>query len=269
MASLSVISRSAKKKGANRLDGVRSYTAKSRRWARRKRCLTLTPRDRESEGRAGAFPALDRHLSSVRLDIRLHDGEAQARGPLPLRIGLELVEDRLEPVGGDAGAVVADPALDAAVWCLASPDDDLAARRVLDRVRDEILEHALEQAGVRVGREVLRYRVGELRAGRAGDRMEIVDERFDERPQVEAPALQLDARLGSHVIALGEHALDEPLEVLHVALERLRHPGGLSLSAPFRARALEHPGREGDRVERRAEIVRHEGQILVAAPLYL
>jgi len=99
--------------------------------------LDLLGRQRKPERRADPFLAFDGHLPAVSLDKRLHDGETKTHSTRVLRIGFSLVKDFFDKFVGDSSTVVIDPALNGTFRLkFRGPDDNLSARRVLDRIGD-------------------------------------------------------------------------------------------------------------------------------------
>src|SRR5262249_7098494 len=188
---------------------------------------------------------------------------------LPFWVGSQFVEDDFESVVRDPGPIVADPALQVAIWGgFARPDDNLAARGIPDRIRNQVLKYTLEKARVRVCREILGDLVNEPRAGSPCQRMQVVDKSLDKRPEIELATLQLDARLRRDVIALFENLFDQGLQMLHVAVESFQHLGRFSAGALPRGREFQHARGEGNGVQRSAKVVRYKGQILFPSPLH-
>ena len=87
----------------------------------------------------------------MRLDERARDREAEAAPLDSLRSRLaahELAEDLTLEVRGDADALVLDADADDVVVSLAGDAHDAAARRILDRVREQVRDHLGEAIGV-------------------------------------------------------------------------------------------------------------------------
>ena len=99
--------------------------------------------------------------------------------------------------------------------------------------------------------------------------MQIVHERFDQRPQVELAAFQLDPHFGLQAGVLLEHLADETLEVLHVAAQRFQHPRGLGVWSVRPTGEFQNAARQRNGVQRGSQVVRHESEILFAAALHL
>ena len=70
----------------------------------------------------------------------------------------------------------------ASVGKFAGVDDDVSARRVFDRVGNQILDDAFQQTGVRVCDQLIRDAVDEARTGGSGYWIQIVNQSFHERP---------------------------------------------------------------------------------------
>src|SRR5262245_25871479 len=105
----------------------------------------LSMRRRKLEPHAGAArQRLELDAAAVQLENPPHDLQAQTRaGPAS---AARRPEQRLADFGRNAGTVVAHRDLDG-VAGLAQRDDDLAARRrVLNRVADQVRQHAVDQA---------------------------------------------------------------------------------------------------------------------------
>ena len=62
--------------------------------------------------------------------------------------------------------------------------------------------------------------------------------------------------------------LDQPFELLHVATQRLQHLGRFGAVASRRQRQFQDPSSQRNGIQRRSQIVRHEGEILFPAPLH-
>ena len=117
------------------------------------------------------------------LDECLHDGQPQAGSAAGLGVGFALVENLFEKLGGNARAVVTDPAFDDPLRCeFSSTGDNLAAGRVPDGVGNQVLKHPPQDAGVGEEHQVIGYLVAHLRVGSPGNRVQIVQQRLDERP---------------------------------------------------------------------------------------
>jgi len=160
----------------------------------------------------------------VGFDKGLDDGQAEPQTPVPIRIRLLLVEHGGKALRRNPGPVVADEAFYLiGVVCLSRTNSDLSPRCVGDGVGDQVLQNALDQAGVCEDDQVLGYGVDQVRGACFRNGMEVMDEAFDHRPEVEVPALQLDADLGFDIGIFLNDLADEGLQVLHVALERLPH----------------------------------------------
>ena len=63
--------------------------------------------------------------------------------------------------------------------------------------------------------------------------------------------------------------LDQAFELLHVATQGLQHQRRFGAVASRRQRQFEDPSGQRDGVQRRSQIVRHEGEVLFPALLYL
>src|SRR5688572_21906316 len=106
---------------------------------------------RQKKFERGALPglALHRDRSTVRRDKRFHDCKAQ---PLALRFtarSLTFLEYLAEEIRRNARAVVANAAFHSVSFGkFGGLDGNFPAGRVLDCVRDKILDYALQEAGV-------------------------------------------------------------------------------------------------------------------------
>ena len=78
--------------------------------------------------------------------------------------------------------------------------------------------------------------------------------------------LQLDADLGQEIRVFLEHLADQCIELLHVAAQGLQHLG-VSAFGALRAQ-LQDPRSQRNGIQRRSQIVRHEGEILFPALLH-
>src|SRR6185503_13442404 len=106
----------------------------------------------------------------------------------------------------------------------------------------QVLEHTPQQTGIGVDDEILGNRVNQLRRICPGDWVEIMNEGFNQGPQVKSSALQLDANLGLQVRVLLEHLPDQILNVLHVPAEGLELLGRLRRCGTVpRKEQLEYP----------------------------
>lgn len=91
-----------------------------------------------------------------------------------------LVEHRAAAILRHALAVVADKTLHGVILARhARSDDDLPARRVGDRVRDQVLKHTPQQTGIGVDDEIVGNLVDQLRRVGHGDWVEIMNEGFN------------------------------------------------------------------------------------------
>ena len=110
-------------------------------------------RQQHAETRATSEPIGDLYAPAVRQDDGLADGQTEpVAGHLHLLCG-PLAEEGLEYppaiLSGDAWALVVDGQLQFAVVRDPRPDTNRATwRRVLDRVLDQIAEHALHLTGI-------------------------------------------------------------------------------------------------------------------------
>ena len=111
----------------------------------------FSPRQRETNLRACARGRVCPDASAVGFDDGAGEGESQASAfGLLDGVGgaIEAVEDVRQVFGLDARALVAD-AHDHLLGAHLSADADLALRRVLERVRDEIGKHLFDARLVR------------------------------------------------------------------------------------------------------------------------
>ena len=180
---------------------------------------------------------------------------------------MELVEDPLELVRGDAPADVADvhrrvPVRDG------EPDVDRAAGGgVLQRVAHQVAEH-LHDAH-RVAADVHRLR-GQLELDPLAVRAEVAARAGDERHEVGGAHLHLRRRsaFGGGDARREQQVLDEPGQVLGAAADDLEALGPL-LRAHRVAAAAQQVGVALDRRDRRAQLVRHGGDEVGLQPLDL
>jgi hypothetical protein len=94
-----------------------------------------------------------------------------------------------------------------------------------------------------------------------------VDQRFDQRPQVELASLQLDPRFGLEIRVLLEHLGDQRFELQHAATQGLQHTR--CLGTALRQRHFQNSASHGNGIERCSKIVRNEGKVFLPAPLHL
>src|SRR5262245_11017294 len=85
---------------------------------------------------------LDPDAAAVGLDEHTGDvkSHAETRRPRPRSGAVEAVEEARQVLGGDTGAVVADRDQRLVRTRLDGDDDDAAAREVLDRVAEQVLQ---------------------------------------------------------------------------------------------------------------------------------
>ena len=124
-------------------------------------------------------------------------------------------------------------------------------------------------SGVGVDGEILGHLVDQARARGMRYRIEIADQALDERPQIEGAPLELDAELRELAGVFLDHLAHQGVEMLHVAAQGPEHLGMRDVGGALRQRELQHARRERNRVQRRAQIVRHEREILFAALAHL
>jgi hypothetical protein len=97
-----------------------------------------------------------------------------------------------------------------------------------------------------------------LRSFGCCQRSQVVNQPFDERPQVEGSPLELDARVALHVGILFEDTIHEPFEVPDVAMESLQCALRLALAFPLLQEIFEQLGRERDGVQRSPKVMGDE-----------
>ena len=212
---------------------------------------------------AGRFAAHEVDGAAVRLHAFGDDGQADAGAadraalrPPPL---IERLEDPIAVVGVHAGAVVADVHDEIVALHSRADVDRAAARRELDRVRQQVLEHELELAFVgehvdRADRELqldLLVRQHEpMLAQHAEDHRLQLELRQLERRRVRLPGAER------------QEVLDELLQLDAVVAQDARH--FLLLDVERADGAVEQQLRAFANVrERRLELVRHVAQELV------
>ena len=171
---------------------------------------------------------------------------------------------------GDSRPVVADPAFHGAFLTqFPCPDDNLAARRVLDCVGDQVLKDPPQQTRVCIGDQVVGYLVDQLSAGGSCHRMEIVNEGLNQRPQIKLAPLQFDPDFRLQIGIFLDHLADQRFEVLHAATQDLEHLGCFRPAALRRQCQLQDSPGHGNGIQWRSQIVRDKGKIFLAPPLHL
>src|SRR5688500_12875104 len=136
-----------------------------------------------------------------------------------------------------------------------------------DRVRRQILEHAPEETRIRVSAQILGHFVEELRAGGFSHGMEIPDQGFDQRPQIELTTLQLDPRCGPDVSALLQNLVHEDLKVSHVTVQCPYHPRSVRI-AGLQNRVFQNTAGKRDGIQWSPEVMRNKSEIFFAALLH-
>src|SRR5580700_572281 len=100
--------------------------------------------------------------------------------------------------------------------------------------------------------------------------MQIVNQAFDEWPQIKLAPYHFYPDFSLEVHVFLEHLADQPLEMPHVATQGLQHLGRCSITgASFGERQFQDPPSERDRIQRSSEIMCHKGEIIFPAPLHL
>ena len=102
-------------------------------------------------------------------------------------------------------------------------DDDFSARRVTDRVGNQILDDAFQKTGIRVCDQLIRDAVDEASTGGSSDWIQIVDQPFHERPKFGLAPFQFYSYFGLEAGVLLNDFADEFFEVHHVASQSLEH----------------------------------------------
>jgi hypothetical protein len=221
------------------------------------------------EGGAQTLFAFDGDFAAVRFDEGFHDGEPKPQAALFLRASLQFVENLFEMFFRESGAVVTHLALDETVIPnLHRLDQDLSARCEFDGVCDQVLKNAPQETRVCIDDQTMRDFIDELGAARSSDGTKIMDEPFDQRPQIKLAPLQFNAGFRLEIGVFLDDFFDQPLQILDVASEGFQHLGSVSALASFPKRDVQNPGSQGNGIERRAKIVRHESEIFFAAPLH-
>jgi len=160
-------------------------------------------RHRKAEAHVGALRRVDGQRDAEQVDEPAHDGEAKLVRPRAVAVrrdrAVELVEDPAKMLRRDAVAVVADLDHDRVAGNDAG-DADLAARRELQRVAEEVAQHLAEQH--RIGPRADARRVDMQRhLAVARERRELAAEPGEELGEVDVPRARLD------------HARVEPADV--------------------------------------------------------
>ena len=222
----------------------------------------------EAERGASPFHAFHGDFPAVSFGDGLHDGESEAHAAGFFGIGFSLLEDLVEKVRGDAGAVVADAAFDDAFrGQFLCADDDLTAGGVFEGVGHEVLQESPQETGIGIHEEAVGDFIEHFGAGGVGHGMEVVDEGLDEGPEVELAAHEFHAGISLEVGVFFEDLGDEVFELLYVPAQGAEHGGGILAEALF----LEDHGQDafghGNGVERGAEVVGDKGEVVFAALL--
>src|SRR6476619_4564877 len=115
--------------------------------------LLLDPSARQNEPKrcSDPFHCFHTDRATLRLNEAFHDRQSEPNSSLFLRIGLEFFENIFKAAFWNAGSIVADQTFDrAARISFASIDDHLAAWRIGDGIREQILKDTFKQTRVRI-----------------------------------------------------------------------------------------------------------------------
>src|SRR5512132_1338479 len=227
----------------------------------------LHERDRERERRSDADLALDRDVPAVGLDDALDDVQPEPRACAARRALLPVTIEQVRKVFGlDAHARVADREADHGAGSLDADRDLAALGGELQRVAYEVREHLDHAAPLAWEQEGASQRGGaEPDPLLVGDRREDLHDLGDERVhvvrlQVELHALRLDRggfeELVEQLRRVDRGALD--------ALRAVTHRGSRRPHLARRSGLIEQGGRHQDRRDQVPEIVRGDGQRVLA-----
>ena len=139
--------------------------------------------NKECESRSFSEFALDKNFSAVGFDDLFHDSETKTHTTFAGGVGFRFVEESSEPDRLDTCAGVAYPTTHRLTFVDGlSADRDLALDRIPQRIREKILEDLPDEQGIREYRQVCRNRVDDANRSAFGQRFQVADQGFDERP---------------------------------------------------------------------------------------
>src|SRR5690349_5003877 len=130
-----------------------AYTPTTRGVKERTTAALRARRENDRHPRARRLRTLDPDGAAVRLDERLDDGEADTRAVCHarrVRHAIVRLEDAAQCFGRNAAPGIGDFDGDASRQRPRAHPNRAAARRILDRIGDEIRQHALQRVGIGV-----------------------------------------------------------------------------------------------------------------------
>ena len=211
----------------------------------------------------------------VGLSHRLGDGEAES-GPGHAHLGrgreaVEALEELVALVLGDTRTLVHHPDPGVGVHGVDDHMDPPPTRRELDGIRQEIAQQLVEAGGIAEDQDLVPGVDGEPDARHGGRRLDRMHRLVRQPAQVQLGERHPQPATGAGV---SEEVLGDPLELLHVALDRLEH-AHLALSELRRRvkQELDEAPDGGDRCpqlvrDRRHDVVLHLGQLAQTVVLF-